>query len=110
MNALVQPVATALAGAAAQRSERGLYLTDSRQLFRVGRISLLSGITFLGVAVAAREFLAGLVREKRHAWLLEEGLVTSGGDALWRPLGIFLYDRPREMNVRVLDTAERGAA
>jgi hypothetical protein len=93
-----------------------------RQLFRVGRISLLIGIAFLGVAVAAGEFLAGLVREKRYAWLLKEGRVISGWGALWRPLEIFLYDRwpildearlydrPSEMDVRVLDTAERGAA
>lgn len=122
MNAPVQPVATAFAGAAAQRSERGLYLTDSRQLFRVGRTSLLSGIAFLGVAVAAGEFLAGLVRKKRHAWLLKENLVIGGWVALWRPLEIFLYDRwpilaearlcdrPSELDVRVLDTAERGTA
>ena len=122
MNAPVQPVATALAGTAAQHSERGLYLTDSRQLFRVGRISLVIGIAFLGVAVAAGEFLAGLVREKGYAWLLRESLFIGGWIALWRPLEIFLYDgspilaaarlddRPSEMDVRVLDTAERGTA
>jgi hypothetical protein len=106
MNAPVQPVATALAGTAAQRSERDLYLTDSRQLFPVGRISLLIG----GVAVAVGEVLAGLVRERRYAWLLKEGLAISSWVALWRPLEIFLYDRPSKMDVRVLDTAERGAA
>ena len=63
-----------------------------RQLFRVGRISLLIGIAFLGVAVAAGEFLAGLVREKSYAWLLKESLVIGGWVALWRPLEIFLYD------------------
>jgi len=198
MNAPVQPVATALAGVAPQRSELELYLADSwqlfnsmdpapfrerdldpkaaayiidwareapprrplslvvhlglesaaaddaamvseavheyfrrraiatrrqlRQLFRVGRISLLIGIAFLGVAVAAGEFLAGLVREKSYAWLLKESLVIGGWVALWRPLEIFLYDwwpilaearhydRLSEMDVRVLDTAERGAA
>ena len=93
-----------------------------RQLFRVGRISLLIGIAFLGVAVAAGEFLAGLVREKSYAWLLKESLVIGGWVALWRPLEIFLYDwwpilaearlydRLSEMDVRVLDTAEREAA
>lgn len=80
-----------------------------RQLFRIGRISLLIGVAFLGVAVAAGEFLAGLVREKSYAWLLKESLVIGGWVALWRPLEIFLYDRLSEMGVRVLDTAERGA-
>jgi len=193
MNAPVQPVATALAGVAPQRSELELYLADSwqlfnsmdpapfrerdldpkaaayiidwareapprrplslvvhlglesaaaddaamvseavheyfrrraiatrrqlRQLFRVGRISLLIGVTFLGVAVAAGEFLAGLVREKSYAWLLKESLVIGGWVALWRPLEIFLYDwwpilaearlydRLSEMDVRVLGTS-----
>jgi len=63
-----------------------------RQLFRVGRISLLIGVAFPGVAVAAGEFLAGLVREKSYAWLLKESLVIGGWVALWRPLEIFLYD------------------
>ena len=93
-----------------------------RQLFRVGRISLLIGVAFLGVAVAAGEFLAGLIREKSYAWLLKESLVIGGWVAMWRPLQIFLYDwwpilaearlydRLSEMDVRVLDTAERGTA
>jgi hypothetical protein len=93
-----------------------------RQLFRIGRFSLLIGVAFLGVAVAAGEFLAGLVREKIYAWLLKESLVIGGWVALWRPLEIFLYDwwpilaearlydRLSEMDVRVLDTTERGAA
>jgi hypothetical protein len=84
-----------------------------RRLFRVGRVSLLIGLVFLGVAVAAGEFLAGLVREKSYAWLLKESLVIGGWVALWRPLEIFLYDwwpilsearlydRLSEMHVRV---------
>lgn len=63
-----------------------------RQLFRVGRVSLLIGVAFLGVAVAAGEFLAGLLNEKSYAWLLKESLVIGGWVALWRPLEIFLYD------------------
>lgn len=90
-----------------------------RQLFRVGRISLLIGVAFLGVAVAAGEFLAGLVREKSYAWLLKESLVIGGWVALWRPLEIFLYDwwpilaearlydRLSVMDVRVLGTTDR---
>ena len=93
-----------------------------RQLFRVGRISLLIGIAFLGVAVAAGEFLAGLVREKSYAWLLKESLVIGGWVALWRPLEIFLYDwwpilaearlydRLSEMDVRVPGTGATVSA
>ena len=93
-----------------------------RQLFWVGRISLLIGIAFLGVAVAAGEFLAGLVREKSYAWLLKESLVIGGWVALWRPLEIFLYDwrpilaeaqlhdRLSAMGVRVPGTGTTEAA
>ena len=101
-------------GAADSRTELELYLAESRQLFRIGRISLLIGVAFLGVAVAAGEFLAGLVREKGYAWLRKKSLVIGGWVALWRPLEIFLYDwwlilatrlydRLSEMDVRVPD-------
>lgn len=63
-----------------------------RQLFRIGRISLLIGVAFLGVAVVAGEFLAGLVHKESYAWLLKESLIIGGWVALWRPLEIFLYD------------------
>jgi len=58
-----------------------------RQLFRIGRFSLL-----IGVAVAAGEFLAGLIHKEGYAWLLKESLIIGGWVALWRPLEIFLYD------------------
>jgi hypothetical protein len=116
-----EPLATGQ-GAADSRTELELYLAETRQLFRIGRISLLIGVTFLGVAVAAGEFLAGLIHKEGYAWLLKESLIIGGWVALWRPLEIFLYDwwpilaearlydRLSEMNVRVLDKAERGAA
>jgi hypothetical protein len=63
-----------------------------RQLFRIDRISLLIGVTILGVAVAAGEFLAGLIHKEGYAWLLKESLIIGGWVALWRPLEIFLYD------------------
>jgi len=75
-----------------------------RQLFRVGRISLLIGIAFLGVAVAAGEFFAGLVPQEGYAWLHKESLVIGGWVALWRPLEIFLYDwRPILAEARLHD-------
>jgi hypothetical protein len=63
-----------------------------RQLLRVGRVSLLIGVAFLGVAVAAGEALAGLFGKGSYAWLLKESLVIGGWVALWRPMEIFLYD------------------
>jgi hypothetical protein len=63
-----------------------------RQLFRIDRISLLIGVTILGVAVAAGEFLASLIHKEGYAWLLKESLIIGGWVALWRTLEIFLYD------------------
>jgi hypothetical protein len=63
-----------------------------RQLFRVGRISLVIGLTFVGVAAAAAESFAGLIPVERYAKLAQESLVIGGWVALWRPMEIFLYD------------------
>ncbi len=62
------------------------------KLFRVGRISLVIGLAFLGVAIAAGEALSGLLSKEGYAYLVKESLVIGGWVALWRPLEIFLYD------------------
>jgi hypothetical protein len=62
------------------------------KLFKVGRISLVIGLAFLGVAIAAGEALAGMISTEGYAWLAKESLVIGGWVALWRPLEIFLYD------------------
>lgn len=62
------------------------------RLFRVGRISLVIGLLFLGVALAVGEALAGMVSKESTGWLLKESLVIGGWVALWRPIEIFLYD------------------
>jgi hypothetical protein len=63
-----------------------------KRLFRVGRLSLVIGVAFLGVAIAVGEFIAGLIHKEGYAWLVKESLVIGGWVALWRPLEIFLYD------------------
>jgi hypothetical protein len=63
-----------------------------RQLFRVGRKSLLIAVIFLGVfSVLGDQFFSRFGREG-YAGVLREGLVILGWVALWRPLEIFLYD------------------
>jgi hypothetical protein len=63
-----------------------------RRLLRTGRVSLIIGIAFLGLAIAVGEFIAGLIPKESYAWLVKESLVIGGWVALWRPLEIFLYD------------------
>ena len=62
-----------------------------RNLFRIGRISLLIGLTFLALAIVASD----LIGERVHGGAVDifrESLVIGGWVALWRPLEIFLYD------------------
>jgi hypothetical protein len=85
-----------------------------RQLFRVGRISLVIGLAFLALVIAAGEYLSFRIDKESYGYLVKESLVIAGWVALWRPLEIFLYDwwpiraeaklldRLSEMSVRVL--------
>ena len=85
----------AMAGDAVREYFRGRAVAKRRELsklFKVGRISLVIGIAFLGVAIAAGEALSALLNKESYAWLVKESLVIGGWVALWRPLEIFLYD------------------
>jgi hypothetical protein len=85
----------AIAGDAVREYFQGRAVAQRRELaklFRVGRISLVIGLAFLGVAIAAGEALAALLSKESYAWLVKESLVIGGWVALWRPLEIFLYD------------------
>jgi hypothetical protein len=91
-----------------------------RQLFRVGRISLVIGLAFLAIAIVVGEFIAGLLSNGGYGWIVKETLVIGGWVALWRPMEIFLYDwwpiraeaklldRLGEMDVRVLAEPAAG--
>ena len=85
----------AMVGDAVREYFRGRAAAKRRELsklFRVGRISLVIGLAFLGVAIAAGEALAALLSKESYAWLVKESFVIGGWVALWRPLEIFLYD------------------
>jgi hypothetical protein len=94
---------------------------ELRQLFRVGRISLLIGLTFLAGAIVVGEFVASLVGKAAYGGIIKESFVIGGWVALWRPLEIFLYDwwpiraqarlfeRLATMDVRILPSPAAGA-
>ncbi len=63
-----------------------------RQLFRVGRVSLLIGLVFLAFAIVLGEFVAGFASKESYSGIIKESFVIGGWVALWRPLEIFLYD------------------
>jgi hypothetical protein len=63
-----------------------------RDLFRVGRKSLVIGLIALAVAIALGDFLASLMKGSRIGEVLRESLTIGGWVSMWRPLEIFLYD------------------
>jgi hypothetical protein len=63
-----------------------------RNLLRHGWISLLIGLTFLGMLLGLSEVIVPQMTASPLASILSESLVIGGWVALWRPLEIFLYD------------------
>ena len=87
-----------------------------RELFRVGRTSLLIGVTFLAATILLGEAIEGALEGRRIGGILSESILIGGWVAMWRPLEVFLYDwwpiraegklyaRLSEMPVRVVYT------
>jgi hypothetical protein len=63
-----------------------------RQLFQVGRTSLLIGLVFLAISIVSGDLAAGILADTRFAGIARESLLIGGWVAMWRPLEIFLYD------------------
>jgi hypothetical protein len=72
------------------RTER--YRQRLRELFRVGRTSLVIGLIALAAAIALGDFLATLLKGSRIGEILRESLTIGGWVSMWRPLEVFLYD------------------
>jgi hypothetical protein len=72
------------------RAER--YRQRLRELFRVGRTSLVIGLTVLAAAIVLGDFLASLMKGNRIAEIVRESLTIGGWVSMWRPLEVFLYD------------------
>lgn len=65
---------------------------ELRELFRIGRMSLVIGVSVLFACVAAAQFADHLITSMPLARIVQESLVIMGWVANWRPLEIFLYD------------------
>jgi hypothetical protein len=63
-----------------------------RQLLRVGRTSLIIGITLLTGSIALGSLIASTLPGRPIAEILRESLLIGGWVAMWRPLETFLYD------------------
>lgn len=62
------------------------------RLFQRGRVSLVIGLTFLGLALSASQLLERWADAGGFVRLLQESLLIGGWVAMWRPIEIFLYD------------------
>ncbi len=65
---------------------------DLRELFRIGRMSLLIGVAVLAACVAAAQNAHLLLGEGPLLTVTRESLIILGWVANWRPLEIFLYE------------------
>jgi hypothetical protein len=63
-----------------------------RQLFRIGRTSLVIGIACLTVSLLLGDLIAKAFNGLRVGELLRESLLIGGWVAMWRPMEVFLYD------------------
>jgi len=65
---------------------------ELKELFRIGRISLLIGLAALALCVILLRLLSERFSPGPLAHFFAEGLVIVGWVANWRPIEIFLYD------------------
>ena len=63
-----------------------------RQLFRVGRTSLVIGVICLVASMFIGSWLEETLGDARLGPILRESLLIGGWVAMWRPLETFLYD------------------
>ena len=92
-----------------------------QRLFRMGRITLLIGILFVGAANLAGDLVVGVVGRYDFGKVLKDSFAIGSWVALWRPIEIFLYDwwpvrdearlydRLGAIHVRVIDATARAA-
>ncbi|MEQ1809436.1 MAG: hypothetical protein ABL889_05905 [Terricaulis sp.] len=65
---------------------------DLHEMFRIGRQSLLIGLTVLGGCVLGGRLVSSLFGPGDISSFFAEGLIILGWVANWRPIEIFLYD------------------
>ena len=63
-----------------------------RQLFRVGRISLVIGLAVVAGSVVVGDLVETMMAGTRFGGIIAESLLIGGWVAMWRPLEIFLYE------------------
>lgn len=85
---------------------------ELRDLFRIGRSSLVIGLVVLATCVVLGRTLGDLFGAGYLGRFFDEGLIILGWVANWRPIQIFLYDwqpvaRRRKLFVRLAHATVR---
>jgi hypothetical protein len=70
----------------------GIIVHDLNELFRVGRMALLIGLSVLALCLTAARFAATQFDTTPFGGFLQESLIILGWVANWKPIEIFLYD------------------
>jgi hypothetical protein len=70
----------------------GVIERDLHELFRVGRLSLVIGLSVLAAALVVSQTLSRLFTSMPLGRFFQESLIIVAWVANWRPLEIFLYD------------------
>jgi len=70
----------------------GIVVHDLNELFRVGRMALLIGLSVLALCLVAARFAATLFDGTPFGGFIQESLIILGWVANWKPIEIFLYD------------------
>ena len=77
-----------------------------RQLFRVGRTSLIIGLVFLAASILLGDVLESALKTTRFGGIVRESLLIGGWVAMWKPLEVFLYEWwPIRDEARLFDRA-----
>jgi hypothetical protein len=65
---------------------------ELKELFRMGRRSMVIGMTVLAIGLLVTEFVTSALGESSLGRYFQEGLIILAWVANWKPLEIFLYD------------------
>jgi hypothetical protein len=65
---------------------------ELRELYRIGRMSLVIGVAVLVICVVAAQYVEVIIADGPLKLITRESLIILGWVANWRPLEIFLYE------------------
>ena len=95
---IAKPDAKSVAAALARYFDyrTGVVERELKELFRVGRVALLIGLSVLALCLAASQLIAGRLGETAFERFLQESLIIVGWVANWKPLRLVAIGAPAQ--------------